>query len=370
MRRVGSRGLQWVEAEGRVPSPGACIEDRQFIAAKHPFSKGSVLRANSPGIDGSSREAATERILLDGLLASAPIAPRQHFPLSEQDALNFSALADWNPVTLWNPRLRYCVGPMMGPQNEDNTMNPRMTPMTTLVPLLIALAATHVATAESPSTATSTSQRSPFSKEAQDKIRSVQATLVKYQQRTGNFPSTEIGLLALVAGGEKGDLRFKGSGDALPALPVDPWGRPYVYSTTRNTMTLTSSGPSPDIREDDIVVIETVALPGIPTPVPAQAVPLQRLLRSVEDSDVALFQGCWSETAKAGMGLNDVSAKGMLERYKSGFTRTFGEYKVDEFLFGFIGNAASGWVTVKFKDKEVPPIAVVQSGGEWKLDEE
>ncbi len=30
--------------EGRVPSPGASIADRQFIAAKHPFRRGSVLR--------------------------------------------------------------------------------------------------------------------------------------------------------------------------------------------------------------------------------------------------------------------------------------------------------------------------------------
>jgi hypothetical protein len=30
-------------AEGRVPSPGACNEDRQFIAAIHPFRRGSVL---------------------------------------------------------------------------------------------------------------------------------------------------------------------------------------------------------------------------------------------------------------------------------------------------------------------------------------
>jgi hypothetical protein len=33
-------------AEGRVPSPGACTEDRQFIAAKHPFRRGSVLRVD------------------------------------------------------------------------------------------------------------------------------------------------------------------------------------------------------------------------------------------------------------------------------------------------------------------------------------
>ncbi len=37
---------------GRVPSPGVCIEDRrravdrQFIAAKHPFRRGSVLRVS------------------------------------------------------------------------------------------------------------------------------------------------------------------------------------------------------------------------------------------------------------------------------------------------------------------------------------
>ena len=33
-------------SEGRVPSPGACIEDGQFIAAKHPFRRGSVLRVS------------------------------------------------------------------------------------------------------------------------------------------------------------------------------------------------------------------------------------------------------------------------------------------------------------------------------------
>jgi hypothetical protein len=30
-------------SEGRVPSPGACIEDRHFIAAQHPFHRGSVV---------------------------------------------------------------------------------------------------------------------------------------------------------------------------------------------------------------------------------------------------------------------------------------------------------------------------------------
>jgi hypothetical protein len=38
------------ESEGRVPSPGACIEDCQFIAAKHPFRRGSVLCVSTPPI--------------------------------------------------------------------------------------------------------------------------------------------------------------------------------------------------------------------------------------------------------------------------------------------------------------------------------
>ncbi len=43
-------------AEGRVPSPGACIEDREFTAAKHPFRRGSVLRVNlSPFSNAWSR---------------------------------------------------------------------------------------------------------------------------------------------------------------------------------------------------------------------------------------------------------------------------------------------------------------------------
>jgi hypothetical protein len=58
---IGSNG-----AVGRVPSPGACIEDRrravdrQFIAAKHPFRRGSRLRVSQSrcGAWNASREAA------------------------------------------------------------------------------------------------------------------------------------------------------------------------------------------------------------------------------------------------------------------------------------------------------------------------
>jgi hypothetical protein len=44
---LGSRGLQWVEAEGRVPSPGACLEDRRRAGGNGVASKYYTFRERS-----------------------------------------------------------------------------------------------------------------------------------------------------------------------------------------------------------------------------------------------------------------------------------------------------------------------------------
>jgi general secretion pathway protein G len=51
--------------------------------------------------------------------------------------------------------------------------------------------------------------------------------LASYRLDTGSFPSTEEGLNALIA---KPAATLKWNGPYLSkAVPLDPWGKPYVY---------------------------------------------------------------------------------------------------------------------------------------------
>ena len=68
-------------AEGRVPSPGACIEDRQSIAAKNPFRRGSVLRVRPFGLNPERMAAkiteGRNRTLFPTDEAVGPTRPRR-----------------------------------------------------------------------------------------------------------------------------------------------------------------------------------------------------------------------------------------------------------------------------------------------------
>ena len=240
----------------------------------------------------------------------------------------------------------------------------------TTLTILLALAGAQTFAAESPGTAPSPNQGVRYPEEAYEKIKAVQAALRSYRELSGGFPSTELGLRALVASEKVGDPKFKKAKEALPSVPLDPWGRPYVYSATENTMTLATMGPNPDSIEDDGVVIETIAVAGKAAPVIEQVRPVVGLLRSAKESDTALFQQCWAKSIAERLELNDESAGRILKRYQGGFNQTFGEYNMDEFSFSFTGHAAVGMVTVKFKSNNVPPLQVVKAGNAWKLGEQ
>jgi ribosomal protein S17E len=240
---------------------------------------------------------------------------------------------------------------------------------TTILTILLALAGAQVPAAESPTASCAANQVAGYTEEAYEKIKAVQAALRSYWELSGGFPSSELGLRALVASEKVGDPKFKKTKEALPSVPMDPWGRPYTYSATENTMTLATKGPNPDSVEDDGVVIETIAVAGKAAPVVEQVKPVVGLLRSVKESDTGLFQQCWAKPMAERMVLNDESARKVLERYKGGFDQAFGEYNMDEFSFSFTGHAAVGMVTVKFKSKNVPPLHVVKAGNAWKLGE-
>lgn len=100
-----------------------------------------------------------------------------------------------------------------------------------------------------------------------------------------------------------------------------------------------------------------------------QALPVAALLRSVKEADTALFQRCWDKAKAEQLELTPESAKKILEQYQLRFSKAFGDYSLADFSFTFVGDAEVGTVSVKFKDKEVPPIKVMKSGNVWKLGE-
>lgn len=62
---------------------------------------------------------------------------------------------------------------------------------------------------------------------AQSQIESFDKAMVTYRIDVGNFPSTEEGLNALLV---KPSSATKWKGPYLSkAVPLDPWGRPYIY---------------------------------------------------------------------------------------------------------------------------------------------
>jgi hypothetical protein len=113
----------------------------------------------------------------------------------------------------------------------------------------------------------------------------------------------------------------------------------------------------------------TKAVAAKDAPVIEQAIPVVALLRSVKESDTALFQQCWDKPMAESLGLTPESAKRMIEEYRLGFDKVFGEYSLDEFSFSFVGGADVGAVILKFKDKKLPPLRVIKSGNHWKLGE-
>lgn len=66
-------------------------------------------------------------------------------------------------------------------------------------------------------------------KTAQSQIQSLSKALDMYHLDTGKYPGSDQGLLALI---QKPENETKWNGPYLQkAVPVDPWGHPYVYKS-------------------------------------------------------------------------------------------------------------------------------------------
>ena len=64
-------------------------------------------------------------------------------------------------------------------------------------------------------------------KAARAQIDALEKALDQYRLDTGHYPSSEQGLLALMVA-PPGEARWQGP-YLRKAVPMDPWGRPYVY---------------------------------------------------------------------------------------------------------------------------------------------
>lgn len=61
-------------------------------------------------------------------------------------------------------------------------------------------------------------------------LRTISAALKMYRLDNGRYPTTEQGLAALVEKPRTPPLASNWSSEGyLPELPVDPWGKPYIY---------------------------------------------------------------------------------------------------------------------------------------------
>lgn len=59
-------------------------------------------------------------------------------------------------------------------------------------------------------------------------IKSIETALSLYKIDNGSYPTTELGLKALVEKPAQGAKRWR-EGGYLSKIPADPWGAPYVY---------------------------------------------------------------------------------------------------------------------------------------------
>ena len=59
-------------------------------------------------------------------------------------------------------------------------------------------------------------------------IKAIETALRLYKIDNGSYPTTELGLKALVEKPAQGAKRWR-EGGYLAKIPTDPWGAPYVY---------------------------------------------------------------------------------------------------------------------------------------------
>jgi general secretion pathway protein G len=139
------------------------------------------------------------------------------------------------PLFSYSPRLRQCRGaPCCAPTSEEAgfTLIEIMVVMF-ILGLLVTLVAPKIL---------GRTDEAKRTKAAAD-LRAIEQALHLYKLDSGNYPTTDQGLKALVTKPESGIIPARWNSEGyLEKVPVDPWGHPYLYLSSGERYTLKSLG--------------------------------------------------------------------------------------------------------------------------------
>ena len=109
-----------------------------------------------------------------------------------------------------------------------------------------------------------------------------------------------------------------------------------------------------------------------------QVVPVVLLLKSIKESDQALFQSVYSKKTKDDFA-KDAEFNGDWEKFLKYYSKIIregmfssgglGDYRLEDFELFYTGAATKGEVSLVYKGKDSGELSVINEGGVWKIDE-
>jgi len=102
---------------------------------------------------------------------------------------------------------------------------------------------------------------------------------------------------------------------------------------------------------------------------PEQAVPLETVLRSIQQQNAVAFKSAYCKRI-----VQEEKAKGsdwskLLQEGGKNMGKLLGDYRLNQFDYSYQGSPQSGNVTCLFQGKEVFRMRVIHEKVGWKLDE-
>jgi hypothetical protein len=116
-----------------------------------------------------------------------------------------------------------------------------------------------------------------------------------------------------------------------------------------------------------LVAISPIHSQGDPAAGVPQVRPVAALLTAVKDADQEQLKMVFSQKVKQQFDREGWDKA--LRTYQDMFKKEFGDYRLQDFSFGFNGDENRGTVSVAHKGRALPGLRVVNETNEWKIDE-
>ena len=97
------------------------------------------------------------------------------------------------------------------------------------------------------------------------------------------------------------------------------------------------------------------------------ASPVFGLLQAVKDGDLERLKTVFSKDLRKS--LEKEGWDKVLKTYQKVFEKEFGDYKLEDFTFEYIGGGEEGKVFVEHKSKKLPGLRVIKEQTDWKVNE-